>query len=123
MPLFFVIIYTNAIIHKLCGINYDTNDISLSFFLFQNIVPYALYHSIYETFHAIATYLDPEFKYHLAFAQLYAELIRDFSDSVILPMDCVYYAKDIQGYVKALKAGTCGTRMLQQGLTLGKCLV
>ncbi|XP_072024017.1 putative N-acetylated-alpha-linked acidic dipeptidase [Amphiura filiformis] len=83
-----------------------------------NIALYPAYHSVYDTFRLVEKFYDPEFKYHLAGAQLFAELLRDFSDSAMLPMDCPYYAESVQGYVKSFKEGDIGARMIQEGLSL-----
>ena len=64
--------------------------------------------------------MDPDYKYHLAAAQLFGELLRDFSDSVVLPIDCIKYANEVQGYVKEFKEGDNGVRMLQESILLGK---
>nr|XP_009859433.1 putative N-acetylated-alpha-linked acidic dipeptidase [Ciona intestinalis] len=55
------------------------------------ISSYPLYHSVYETFDMVTTYVDPEFTYHLAMARIWAEAGRRLSDSVILPIDCRLY--------------------------------
>ena len=80
---------------------------------------YPTYHSVYETFHLVEIYYDPEFKYHLAGAHLFGELLRDFADSVLLPMDCVSYAAAVQEYVENFRNGSSGLRILKEGLSLG----
>ena len=89
---------------------------------YPDIALYPTYHSVYDTFRLVEKYYDPEFIYHLAGAQLFAELLRDFSDSILLPMDCPHYAASIQDYVQAFKEGAAGQRITQEGLSFGKCL-
>ena len=86
---------------------------------FPDIALYPAYHSVYDTFHLVETYYDPDFVYHLAGAQLFGELLRDFADSVLLPMDCVYYAAEVQKYLTAFREGSNGMRILKEGLSLG----
>ena len=49
-------------------------------------IDYPLYHSSYDTFEAMKNYVDPEFTFHLAAAQLWALVVLKLSDSLILPM-------------------------------------
>ncbi|XP_070565284.1 putative N-acetylated-alpha-linked acidic dipeptidase [Ptychodera flava] len=56
---------------------------------------YPMYHSVYETFHMVSTYYDPEFKIHATMARVWAEMVRNFADSLVVPMDCRDYAQRI----------------------------
>ena len=89
------------------------------------VASYPCYHSVYETYQLVEKYYDPEFKYHLAAAQLIAELARDLADSLILPLSAVGYSKAVTGYFEDLKAGEIGKRIMdeslkQDGLSFGK---
>ncbi|ELU09884.1 hypothetical protein CAPTEDRAFT_160163 [Capitella teleta] len=63
------------------------------------ISSYPLYHSVYETFHLVDTYMDPGFKLHAAVSQYWAELARNLADSYLLPFNVVDYAGAISDYV------------------------
>ena len=89
------------------------------------VASYPCYHSVYETYQLVEKYYDPEFTYHLAAAQLIAELARDLADSLILPLSAVGYSKAVTGYFEDLKAGDIGKRIIdesvkQDGLSFGK---
>ncbi|CAL4112311.1 unnamed protein product, partial [Meganyctiphanes norvegica] len=51
-----------------------------------NWCDYPLYHTTYENFEAMK-YLDPEFHYHLAIAQLWSMMALGLVDNKVLPMD------------------------------------
>ncbi|KAF6019347.1 hypothetical protein EB796_022314 [Bugula neritina] len=59
------------------------------------ISAYPLYHSAYETLYLMENIIDPEFKYSKAVTQVWAELVRDMSDAMILPLD----AKSLSDYI------------------------
>ncbi|XP_072045881.1 glutamate carboxypeptidase 2-like [Amphiura filiformis] len=81
------------------------------------IAGYPCYHSVYETFYLVEQYYDPDFTYHLAAAQLVAELARDVADSLILPMSATDYAAAVKGYFEYLRDGDIGQRMIEEGLS------
>ncbi|XP_046440416.1 glutamate carboxypeptidase 2-like [Daphnia pulex] len=57
---------------------------------------YPLYHTLYETYHAVANLMDPGFHFHLAVARLMTELTLNLSESVVLPFDVVSYASFLE---------------------------
>ncbi|KAF6019350.1 hypothetical protein EB796_022317 [Bugula neritina] len=59
------------------------------------ISSYPMYHSVYETFFLMDNITDPGFKYSKAVTQVWAELVRDVSDAMILPLD----AKSLSDYI------------------------
>ena len=83
---------------------------------------YPMYHSVYETFDLVANHYDPEFKYMLAVGQVMGEVMRQLADSVVLPMDVVDYAADVDMFFVELRDGDIGSRMEEEGLSFGNCL-
>ncbi|XP_070577802.1 N-acetylated-alpha-linked acidic dipeptidase 2-like [Ptychodera flava] len=67
------------------------------------ISSYPLYHSMYETFHLAKGILDPDFEYHLAVTQVWAELARSFADSLILPFNCEDYGIKMEESMDEIK--------------------
>ncbi|XP_076052404.1 putative N-acetylated-alpha-linked acidic dipeptidase [Oratosquilla oratoria] len=53
----------------------------------SNWSDYPLYHSTYDDFNFVKTYLDPDFSYHLALARLWALTGLGLADNPVLPMD------------------------------------
>lgn len=49
---------------------------------------------------------------------MWGELARDFADSLVLPLNVVTYAKQIESYVSELEKGY-GQLMLDNGVSLG----
>ncbi|XP_070565286.1 glutamate carboxypeptidase 2-like [Ptychodera flava] len=70
---------------------------------------FPMYHSVYETFHLMSTYYDPEFVVHATVGRVQVELLRSFADSLVLPMDCRDYAKRISAMFQSFKASNEGT--------------
>lgn len=53
---------------------------------------YPLYHSVFETFAAVKSFIDPTFSYHRSMAQMFTEMVRSLSDSEIIPFKTHNYA-------------------------------
>ncbi|XP_033104015.1 N-acetylated-alpha-linked acidic dipeptidase 2-like isoform X2 [Anneissia japonica] len=64
---------------------------------------YPVYHSVYETFYLVKTFLDWDFKRHQAVARVWTELARNFADSIILPFDCIDYANKIRSAINSIR--------------------
>ncbi|MCJ1312365.1 hypothetical protein MMC25_006039 [Agyrium rufum] len=60
------------------------------------------YHSCYDNFDWMTKYGDPGFLYHKALGQVWALLILELADELLLPFDLNDYAHAVQGYVKEL---------------------
>lgn len=60
---------------------------------------YPLYHSVYDSMR-LATMMDPNFAVSSAAAAIVAELTRDLADSLIIPLQPLDYAKDIQTHLE-----------------------
>lgn len=82
-----------------------------------------MYHSVYETYELVKKYYDPDFKYHQASSRLFAEMLRDLSDSKIIPLSCVDYAERIEDFFIALRDGETGERMRNESLEFSKKFV
>ncbi|XP_033103990.1 N-acetylated-alpha-linked acidic dipeptidase 2-like isoform X2 [Anneissia japonica] len=77
---------------------------------------YPVYHSVYETFYLVKTFLDWDFKRHQAVARVWAEVARDFADSTILPFDCVDYANKMHSSINSIRT-TYEENMNNHGIT------
>ena len=64
---------------------------------------YSSYHSIHDNFHLMSTWIDPDFKYHLAVARMWAKMALKLADATVLPFNLHRYAKKILGFAKFFK--------------------
>ncbi len=64
---------------------------------------YSAYHSIHDNFHLMSTWIDPDFKYHLSVATMWAKMGLKLADSTVLPFNLQRYARKILGYAKFFK--------------------
>ena len=62
--------------------------------------------------------MDPGFKYHRAVGQVWAEISRRLSDSVLLPLNFTTYAEHLLDEWDRLK-GDYGEAMRKQNINLG----
>ena len=70
----------------------------------QNIVTYPLYHTLYDTRHVVVDIIDRQMVCHRALAQLWAEVARNLSESVILPLNVTRYATYLTDALSSLKS-------------------
>ncbi|XP_021356400.1 putative N-acetylated-alpha-linked acidic dipeptidase isoform X3 [Mizuhopecten yessoensis] len=68
-----------------------------------DILSYPTYHSAYETFEMFSRFIDPNFNYTLAMAQMWSVMAWDLSNVELLPFDATRYATAIQNFVASLK--------------------
>jgi N-acetylated-alpha-linked acidic dipeptidase len=61
------------------------------------------YHSCYETFEWMSRFGDPTFSYHAALAQIWALLILELSQNLLLPLSPLNYASSLDEHVKVLR--------------------
>ena len=80
---------------------------------------YPVYHSVHDTFHWVKTFVDRDFHYHRAVAQVWIQLGLVMADSPILPFNCSRFAQKLKGYTEKL-AKDYGQKLLGQNITLGK---
>lgn len=66
--------------------------------------PYGVYHSVYDSYHWMATVGDPGFRYHAAMAQYAGLLALRFANADLLPFDAPAYGREIAQYADALGA-------------------
>lgn len=64
---------------------------------------YPVYHSLHDTFYWMKTFVDPEFKTHLAMGKYAAMFLFDLSESPMLPFNTTTYAKLIQSKAKEVE--------------------
>ncbi|XP_072178185.1 N-acetylated-alpha-linked acidic dipeptidase 2-like [Diadema setosum] len=83
-----------------------------------NMSFYSLYHTSYETIRFVETYVDPEYKFHLAAAQTLAEMVRILADSLVLPFNLSYYAQDLLIQVHFLTGSPLAAEIRQHGISL-----
>ena len=72
-------------------------------FMPREAVPYGVYHSVYDSYHWVATQADPTFEYHRAMAQVWGLLALQLATEEILPLDHVHQAKAIKQYLGHVK--------------------
>ncbi|XP_071962718.1 N-acetylated-alpha-linked acidic dipeptidase 2-like [Antedon mediterranea] len=77
---------------------------------------YPVYHSVYETFYLVKSFLDWDFKRHQAVARVWTEVARDFADTTILPIDCVDYVKEIRRSINSIQS-LYGDNINEHGIT------
>src|ERR1700730_18639467 len=59
-------------------------------------------HYSFSSFHWMEKFGDPDFNYHRALVQIWGLMALHLSSDIILPLNAVDYAIEIQGYVKDL---------------------
>ena len=64
---------------------------------------YPVYHSQHDTFNWMKKFVDPEFKFHKAMAQLSASLLLHYADSPLLSLRATDYVDPLKESLNALK--------------------
>lgn len=64
---------------------------------------YPVYHSIHDTYYWVKTFVDPNFKIHLAVGQYMSRVLMKFANSVFLPMDPTNYVPILKKQVQHLE--------------------
>jgi N-acetylated-alpha-linked acidic dipeptidase len=70
--------------------------------------PYGVYHSVYDTYHWMATQGDPGFRYLAGMARYAGLLALRFANADLLPFDGAAYGREIAGYARGLAAAPSG---------------
>ena len=65
---------------------------------------YPVYHTQEDSYYWIKTFADPNFAFHVTMTKFIGGLLLDFSDSLILPLDVVRYAKAVKRSFDRLEA-------------------
>ena len=82
---------------------------------------YPVYHSVHDTFHWMKTFVDRDFEYHRAMAQLWLQISLTLADTPLIPFNCTKYADRLTYYAKDIKK-KYEKILTQQKITLGKSL-
>ena len=61
---------------------------------------YGVYHSAYDSFYWMTRFGDPDFKYHVAAAQIWGTVALRLADATALPFDYTDYAAQLRGFVR-----------------------
>jgi len=69
---------------------------------FQNMSD-GVYHSIYDSFHWMEKFGDPEFTYHQAISQIFGLVGLRIADAEVLPYNYTSYATRLRGYVEVIR--------------------
>ncbi|XP_041468026.1 N-acetylated-alpha-linked acidic dipeptidase 2-like [Lytechinus variegatus] len=91
-------------------------DLSYTYDSSLGISSYPVYHSVYETFYIVKTFIDYNFWRHQSVARVQLEFSRNLADSVILPFGVLDYATKLKSSVDNLE-DEYGTKMNAQGIT------
>jgi N-acetylated-alpha-linked acidic dipeptidase len=85
--------------------SFVTNGIASLDFGFSNgpMDPVYHYHSNYDSYHWMATFGDPEFKYHVAAGQFLGLLAMELADANVIPMNTSAYTEALRFYFDDLK--------------------
>lgn len=67
---------------------------------------YGVYHSVYDSFHWMEKYGDPNFEYHQAMVKIWGLLALRLADDLILPIHPSDYTQELSKYVHQLYANT-----------------
>jgi N-acetylated-alpha-linked acidic dipeptidase len=63
-----------------------------------------VYHSMYDSYHWMSTFGDPEFRYHAAAARIGAAMLLRIANADILPYDYVEFARTMRRYLAPIDA-------------------
>lgn len=72
-------------------------------FLPAESIQYGVYHSVYDSYHWVATQADPTFGYHKAMAQIWGLMALQLSTEEVLPLDHTHQAKALKQYLAHVK--------------------
>ena len=84
----------------------------------NTFVFYPVYHTQHDTFEWLTKFIDPDFQYHKAAAQLCGGLLLMFADMPLLPMSVMLYADALDASLNALKT-QYGKELQSHAVTLG----
>ncbi|XP_019615370.1 PREDICTED: N-acetylated-alpha-linked acidic dipeptidase 2-like [Branchiostoma belcheri] len=78
---------------------------------------YPLYHTAYATFHLQKKIIDPDFLFHRAMSQLWAETARSLADALLLPLRLSEYGTVLGGMLADLET-RYGDQLAVRGISL-----
>src|SRR5205807_10308908 len=64
--------------------------------------PGGIYHSMYDSYHWMTTFGDPQYRAHRAAAQLVAVILARLADADVVPLDYVGFGTELTGLVGEL---------------------
>lgn len=78
---------------------------------------YPVYHTQEDSYYWVKTFVDPNFAFHVTMTKFIGGLLLDFSDSLILPLDVVRYAKAVDRSFDRLEAGPAGLGFIKSNIS------
>ncbi|XP_070538244.1 putative N-acetylated-alpha-linked acidic dipeptidase [Ptychodera flava] len=79
---------------------------------------YPMYHSVYETFHLVETFYDPQFKYLQGMTRMWIEVAWQLADSLILPFNCEDYGIRVKKMFDGFSETDSASKIRNRGLSL-----
>ena len=80
---------------------------------------YPVYHSVHDNFYWLSKFLDPDFRYHLSVAQMWALFALKLADATILPFNLQRGAERIKYYAQKFKKDHQTKYLDVQGIKTG----
>ena len=87
------------------------------YYIGDDVFPYAVYHSVYDTYQWLTRFVDPDFSYHMTTTQVAARSLMLTADSIVLPFDVRHYPKSLRRSLRELN-DTYGKDLYQSNVTL-----
>ena len=101
-----------------CSFFFSTGVPSLDmYYIGDDVFPYAVYHSVYDTYQWLTRFVDPDFSYHMTTTQVAARSLMLTADSIVLPFDVRHYPKSLRRSLRELN-DTYGKELYQNNVTL-----
>ena len=88
------------------------------YYIGDEVYPYSVYHSVYDTYKWLTSFVDPDFSYHMTTTQVAARTLMSIADSIVLPFDVRQYSKSLRDSLRELN-DTYGNELYQNNVTLG----
>jgi N-acetylated-alpha-linked acidic dipeptidase len=82
--------------------------------------PYGVYHSVFDSYHWMATQGDPGFLYHAAMARYAGLLALRFANADLLPFDASAYGREIARYAESLAGAPASAPLAADLRALGE---
>lgn len=87
------------------------------YYIGDEVYPYSVYHSVYDTYKWLTTFVDSDFSYHMTTTQVAARTLMSIADSIVLPFDVRQYSKSLRDSFRELN-DTYGKELYQNNVTL-----
>ena len=103
----------------LLAVLYHIYEVSVIFFQREmRLGSYPVYHTIYDNYNWMTSFVDPDFKYHKIITQIWVKLSLSLLDSDVIPFNITRYSDELGGYVDDFKQNYA-TFLDAQGVDLG----